>query len=382
MLKFKNSTMIIVLCAVTVVGFIGWSLWAELDQITRAPGTVIPSGRNQIIQSLDGGIIKEMHVQAGDRVKKGQLLVTLDDVTQAAGVDEGRAKVASLKSQMVRIKAELFNQPLSFPPDVMQFPEFVANQRGLYAQRREAMNSDQTNLKQMLVLVKDELNMNLPLVKSGDVSRSEILRMQRTAQDLQGQITNKRNAYLQELQTDYAKIEEELATAEQAYRQRSASLQRTKLYAPSDGVIVNVRFTTLGAVVKPGDEVLQISPSGEELIVEARVNPGDIAFVRVGQEAGVKFDAYDSGIYGSGTGRVVYVSADTLTEETEKGRVSYYRVHLNVNTSRMRPRMPGEVIAIQPGMTATAEIKTGQTTVFRYLFKPVLKTLGQSMGER
>lgn len=378
----RQSTLIILLAAAAVFGFIGWSVWAELDQITRAKGQVIPSGRNQIIQSLDGGIVSQMHVQAGDRVKRGQLLVTLDAVNQAAAVDESDAKVAALRTQMVRIQAELFNRPLVFPPDLLRFTDFVANQRGLYTQRREALNSDLANLRQMLALVKDELDMNLPLVESGDVSRSEILRMQRTVQDLQGQITNKRNVYLQELQTEYAKIEEDLATAEQAMTQRKAALVRTKLYAPADGVVVNVRFTTLGAVIKPGDEVMQISPSGDELIVEAKVSPAEIAFIRVGQEANVKFDAYDSSIYGAGNGKVTYVSADTLSEQTEEGTISYYRVHLNVDTKQMRPRKPGEVIAIQPGMTATAEIKTGETTVFRYLTKPILKTFSESMGER
>lgn len=378
----RQSTLIILLAAAAVFGFIGWSVWAELDQITRAKGQVIPSGRNQIIQSLDGGIVSQMHVQAGDRVKQGQLLVTLDAVNQAAAVDESDAKVAALRTQMVRIQAELFNRPLVFPADLQRFTDFVANQRGLYAQRREALNSDLANLRQMLALVKDELDMNLPLVESGDVSRSEILRMQRTVQDLQGQITNKRNVYLQELQTEYAKIEEDLATAEQAMTQRKAALVRTKLYAPADGVVVNVRFTTLGAVIKPGDEVMQISPSGDELIVEAKVSPAEIAFIRVGQEANVKFDAYDSSIYGAGNGKVTYVSADTLSEQTEEGTISYYRVHLNVDTKQMRPHKPGEVIAIQPGMTATAEIKTGETTVFRYLTKPILKTFSESMGER
>jgi adhesin transport system membrane fusion protein len=206
--------------------------------------------------------------------------------------------------------------------------------------------------------------------------------MQRTVADLEGQITNKRNAYLQELQTEYARIEGELATAEQAFAQRSKALEQTELFAPTDGVVVNVKYTTIGAVLQPGDEVLQIVPTGDELIVEARIPPSDIAFVRTGQEATVKFDAYDSSIYGSAFGKVTYVSADTLTEETEEGPVSYYAAHVQVDTSPMRPRHQNEVIAIQPGMVATAEIKTGETTVFRYLTKPILKTADEALEER
>jgi adhesin transport system membrane fusion protein len=382
MKKIRQSTLIILVSAVALLGFLAWSLWAELDQITRAPGEVIPSGRIQIIQSAEGGVTSQLLVRAGDRVKKGQLLVVLDKVSQTAAVQESVAKVTDLKSQMARIQAELFNRPLSFPADVRQSREFVANQTALYHQRRQALSQELANLDAMRKLVRQELDMNLPLVESGDVSRTEVLRMQRTVADLEGQITNKRNAYLQELQTEYARIEGELATAEQAFAQRSKALEQTELFAPTDGVVVNVKYTTIGAVLQPGDEVLQIVPTGDELIVEARIPPSDIAFVRTGQEATVKFDAYDSSIYGSAFGKVTYVSADTLTEETEEGPVSYYAAHVQVDTSPMRPRHQNEVIAIQPGMVATAEIKTGETTVFRYLTKPILKTADEALEER
>lgn len=138
----------------------------------------------------------------------------------------------------------------------------------------------------------------------------------------------------------------------------------------------------MGGVLQPGDEVLQIVPTADELIVEAKVSPAEIAFIRAGQPASVKFDAYDSSIYGSGHGRVTYVSADTLTEQTPQAPQSYYRVHLNVDTSMLRPRHPGERIALQPGMTAIADIITGESTVFNYLTKPILKTSSEAMGER
>lgn len=377
----KQSNLIILVAAAAVLGFLGWSLWAELDQITRAPGTVVPSARVQIVQSPEGGVIKQMLVREGDRVRKGQLLVTLEKVSQTAAVAESTATVADLRTQMARIQAELFDRPLVFPADI-QDREFIANQTALYHQRRQALQAELKNLRTMLGLVQEELQMNLPLVESGDVSRSEVLRMQRTVADLQGQITNRRNVYLQELQTEYARIEGELATAEQALTQREQALEQTELYAPADGVVVNVAYNTIGAVLKPGDEVLQIVPTEDTLLVEARVPPSDIAFVRTGQEAAVKFDAYDSSIYGSANGEVTYVSADTLTEETPDGPVSYYAANISVDTSPMRTRTPGEVIDLQPGMTATAEIKTGESTVFEYLTKPILKTADEALEER
>lgn len=377
----KQSNLVIIVAATAVIGFLAWSFWAELDQITRAPGTVVPAGRIQIVQSPEGGVTSRMLVREGDRVKKGQLLVVLDKVRETAAVEESLATVEDLKSQMARIEAELFDRPLVFPADVRD-PEFIANQTALYHQRRRALEAELANLKAMLGLVREELEMNLPLVESGDVSRSEVLRMQRTVADLQGQITNRRNAYLQELQTEYARIEGELATAEQALAQRRQALEHTNLYAPADGVVVNVKYTTLGAVLQPGDEVLQIVPTRDNMLVEARIPPADIAFIRAGQEASVKFDAYDSSIYGAASGEVTYVSADTLTEETEDGPVSYYAANVEVDTSSMRPRHAGEVIEIQPGMTATAEIKTGETTVFHYLTKPILKTADEALEER
>lgn len=377
----KQSNIIIMVAALAVLGFIAWSLWASLDQVTRAPGTVVPTGRIQIVQSSEGGIIQQMLVREGDRVQKGQLLVTLEKINQTAAVAESNAKVADLRTQMARIQAELFDRPLSFPADV-QDREFIANQTALYFQRREALQEEIKNLRQMLRLVQEELEMNTPLVDSGDVSRSEILRMQRTVADLEGQITNRRNLYLQELQTEYARIEGELATAEQALTQRRQALDQTELYAPTAGVVVNVAYNTIGAVLKPGDEVLQIVPTDDTLLVEARVPPSDIAFVRTGQEAAVKFDAYDSSIYGSAVGEVTYVSADTLTEETPDGPVSYYAANLTVRTDTMRARRAGEVIDLQPGMTATAEIKTGESTVFEYLTKPILKTTDEALEER
>jgi adhesin transport system membrane fusion protein len=153
------------------------------------------------------------------------------------------------------------------------------------------------------------------------------------------------------------------------------------LYAPADGIVKNVKFTTIGAVISQGGEVMQIVPTEDEMIVESKVSPTDIAYIRNGQDASVRFDAYDSSIYGRGNGKVIYVSPDTLTEQKATGDQNYYRVHIRVSTGSMRPK-PGEKIELQPGMTATAEIKTGRNTVFNFLMKPITKTMSQSFGER
>ena len=381
LMRMTSSRQVIILTAIALAGFIGWASLAEIDQVSRASGQVIPSGRIQIVQSTDGGVIEKISVKEGDRVRKGQVLVTLDRVRLAAAVDEGGAKVASLKTAKARIKAELFDAPLVFPADVKDFPDFVANQRQLFAKRRAAQMQDIAALNRMLRLVRQELAMNQPLLQYGDVSRSEVLRLERSVAEIEGQIANRQNKYLQDLQAEYAKIEEDLVTAEQTLKQRVAALADTELEAPTDGIVKNVRLTTIGGVLRPSDEVLQIVPTGEELIVEAKVSPADIAFVRIGQSASVKFDAYDSSVYGSADGRVTYISPDTIMEQKSGGEQIFYRVFIRVDTRKMRPRS-GEKIEIQPGMTLTTEILTGQNTVLKYLLKPIIKTADQSFGER
>lgn len=377
----RSSTSIIAITAAGLASFLAWAAFAEIDQVSRATGQVIPAGRVQVLQSNDGGVIEAILVKEGDEVRKGQKLVLLDRVKIEASVEEGRAKLAALKAARSRIEAELFNKPLKFPSDISEFPDLIESQRQLFIKRRSAQQQDIAALRTMLSLAREELNMNMPLLANGDVSKSEIIRLQRSVADVEGQIANKQNKYLQDLQTEYVKTEEGLVTAEQTLTQRLASLGDTEIEAPTDGIVKNVRLTTIGGVLRPGDEVMQIVPTGEQLIVEAKVSPADIANVLLGQNASVKFDAYDPSIFGSASGKVIYISPDTLTEQKGNGEQVYYRVHIHANTNTMHKR-PGKTVAIQPGMTATAEIQTGKNTVLKFLAKPLIKTMSESFGEK
>jgi adhesin transport system membrane fusion protein len=380
--SLRPAHWIIITICVTLAGFVAWAIWAELDQVTRAPGRVVPYARVQIVQSEEGGAISAINVREGDEVREGELLVELDTVKLIAAVEESRARVAALRSRMARIDAELFNRPLAFPASLEGYPEFTSNQRQLYLRRRAALDSEISSLRSMAELQGEELDLNRPLLETGDVARSEIIRMQRSIVETEGRMSNLRSQYIQELQAEFTRTEEELVAAEQQLAQREDSLQAAALVAPADGIVKNVRLTTIGGVLRPGDEVLQIVPTGEKLIIEAQVPPRDIAFVKVGQRARVNFDAYDSAVYGSGEGRVVYVGPDTLSEQREDGTTNtYYRVNLEVETSSMRPR-GGEIIDLQPGMTTTSEILTGNTSVWRYLTSPILKTTSSSLQER
>lgn len=383
-MRSRTSLIVIALSTLAVLGFLLWAMWADLDQITRAPGQVIPTGRVQTVQAAGEGTVSRILVREGDRVQKDQLLIALDPISAGAAVEEGRARVAALRATMARIEAELFNKPLSFPADVMAFPDLASNQRMLFARRRQALNADIGALNAQLSLVRQELELNRPLVQSGDIARAELLRLQRGVSDISGQIASRRSRYLEELQAEYARTQESLTTAEQSLTQRADQFGNVELRAPAAGIVSNLRVSTEGAVLRPGDEVAQIIPSGARLIVEARLSPAEIASIRPGQSASIKFDAYDSSFYGSAEGRVIFVSPDTTTATRADGTTqdSFYRVQLAVDTSSMRPKEAGERIVIQPGMTAIAEIRTGSTTVFQYLTKPILRTTGEAMTER
>jgi len=364
----------------TVAGFLLWANWAELDTLTRATGQVIASSRNQVIQAPDGGVLERMLVKEGDAVKRGQVLFRFDQTRAGASQQESRAKAAALRAAVARLHAEVFGGEPRFT-GLSGFSEVQANQRALFQRRQAAINEEVTALERSLALVKTELDMNLPLLKSGDVSRAEVLKLQRQVADIQGQITNRRNKYFQDAQAELAKAQEDLESVEQVLAQRREQLAYTEVRAPMDGVVRNVRLTTQGGVAKPGDEILQIVPLDDDLIVEAKARPADIAFIKPGLPATVKLDAYDYSIYGSIKGTVSYISADTLNEETRASDMPYYRVQIKTRDRNLSSRK-NERINIQPGMTATVEIKTGRQTVFRYLTKPITKTLDESLGER
>lgn len=377
----ETGRMLIWGSALAIAGFLFWANWAELDQITRANGQVIASSRNQVIQAADGGVLAALPVREGAQVKRGEVLARFDKTRSEAGYLESAAKAAALRATVARLNAEILGGEPRFPPELAKYPEFRATQLALFNKRQAAVREEIGALEQSRALIREELEMNLPLLKSGDVSRAEILKLQRQAADIQGQITNRRNKYLQDIQTDLAKAEEDLASVLQVLAQRREQLEYTEIRSPMDGVVRNVRLTTLGGVAKPGEEIMQIVPLNDDMIVEAKVKPADIAFVRPGLPASVKLDAYDYTLYGTLTGEVIYISADTLNEEVRGNDQPYYRVQIKTHAHNLVSRR-NERIDIQPGMTATVEIRTGSNTVLRYLTKPITKTISESLGER
>lgn len=359
-----------------------WASQSELEQVTRAPGKVIAASRTQVIQAPDGGVVEKVLVREGQRVAKGTLLVQLDDTKARAAVEESLSKSAALRAAIARLRAETFGTVLRFDADLAEHSTFVDNQRQLYARRQTALQADLRVLTESARLAAEEVRMNEPLARAGDISTVEFLRLQRGANEAQGQLSARRNKYLQDAQAELTKAEEDLASVQQLLNDRQAVLAHTRLLAPVDGVINLITLTTQGAVLRPGDEILQLLPTGEALVLEARIRAADIGFVRPGMKAAVKLDAYDYSIYGVLDGEVVYISSDALNERTPQGQdLPYYRTQVRIDAHRFKGEK-SKAIEVQPGMTATVEIITGANTVLGYLLKPVKKTVSEALGER
>ena len=379
--ELRRSRNVLWLTFIALLAFGAWAYYSEIDQIARAPGSVIPSSNIQVVQSRDGGVLEALPVKAGDLVEKGQIIAQFNVTEAQADYREALAKAASLNATLARLRAEVFETEPEFGSEYADYVQFQETQLALMRKRQSALNEDLDAIRGILKLIREEITMNEPLVRKGDVSKTEILRLQRQEAELVAKITSRRNEYFQEVQTDLAKSQEEYERVRQAVIQRERQLSQTTLRAPVKGLIKQIRVTTEGGVIRPGEDVLEIVPVEDDLLIEAKLAPADIAFVRVGQAATVKIDAYDYTIYGSLTGTVSYISADTIEEQSGQNQLTYYSIQVRTDGRHFSGR-PNEELQILPGMMATVEIQTGTNTILNYLLKPITKTISESLGER
>ena len=366
---------------ILLVPFLMWSKDAYLEQISHATGSVIASAKTQSIQTAIDGVITEVLVHEGEQVRKDQELVLLNKQQNQAAFEAINGKVAALKAALTRLKSEVYGVALKFPDELKDYSEFVTTQTELYHRRKKALNDDIFALNESLSLTQSELNLNLPLLKTGDIGATEIIKLKKQIADMKGQITNKQNRYFQEAQVELTKIEEDLSIKLQELEDKKVNLEHSVIYAPMDAIVKNIIITTKGAKVRPGDVILELVPSSDKLIVEAKFHPRDLSFIQIGQKAAVKLDAYDYSIYGIFHGIVKYISPDALIEKTQKGEEFYFRVQIELDTKELITKN-GRKIEISPGMTANIDIVTGERTVFDYLAKPIVKTMSESFQER
>lgn len=368
------------LTLIAVIFILAWANVARIDQVTRAQGQVIATARTQDVQSPEGGRITQILVKEGQKVQRGELLAVLEKERALAAVGDSASKVAALRITLARLQAEMLERPLNFDANLHQYHDFIQNQTELYQRRREAIEMDISTMKKMQRLAQEELSLNEPLLAQGDVSRVDIIRLQRQVADLDAQIINRKNRYFQETQTQMTEAQEKLSSEQEQLRDRNQMLEHTNMISPVNGIIKNIRMNTIGGVIKTGETLIEVLPTDVEQVTEVKISPADIAFIKLGQFATVKLDAYDYTIFGSLIGHVRYISPDTLTDETRNGPVSFYRVQVKIDEKQ--PRMGrNQEIQIFPGMTATVEIKAKDRTILSYLTKPITKTLNESMGE-
>ena len=364
----------------TVVASVAWANWAVLDEQVRASGEVIVSSRSQIVQVVDGGVLQSLNVKEGELVNAGDVLAELDRPRFAANAAETRSKVLDLTANVERLRAELNGTPLKFSDAVARESDLADRQKNLHTRRLRQQREERNSVKKSLRLAQEELSALQQLARTGDASQSEVLSARRQVVELTAELTNRQNEYRRDAQKELASTQAELEQTLQIYKQRQEALAATIIRAPMSGSIKNIRITTLGAVLKAGDELLQIVPSDEPLLVEVRIYSKDVAFVRPGLRANVKLDAYDSSIYGSLEGEVVYVSPDTIDEDLRQNEDPYYRAQVKI--TQLPERKGIEPIEVIPGMTATAEIITGHRTVAQYILKPLRRGSAEALTER
>ncbi|WP_303013300.1 HlyD family type I secretion periplasmic adaptor subunit, partial [Rodentibacter pneumotropicus] len=361
-----------------------WAYFSPLEEVTRGQGSVIPSSREQIVQSLDPGIIQEMKVKEGEIVEKGQVLLTLDDTRSSAILRESEAKVQNLRAVVARLQAESAGKPLVFADDIPE--DVVSRETAAYNARRKAMLDAVEGLAQSKALLDKEIAITQPMVKKGVVSQVELLRMQRQSSDFAQQITERRNRYSADANNELVQTESELAQARENMAMRADPVERSQIKAPLRGVVKNIRINTVGGVVQAGQDILEIVPLDDTLLVQAYISPKDVAFIRPGQPALVKISAYDYSIYGGLEGKVTLISPDTLQDERRRSELNlnadqaYYRILIETQGTSITDSK-GQKLDITPGMTATVDIKTGEKTVFQYLIKPITR-MKQALQER
>jgi len=366
-----------------LAAFVAWAALFEIDESVRAQGQVIPIARTQVIQAADGGVLEKLLVQEGQAVKAGQQLAVLERERPAAGFEESRAKDAALAAALARTQAEAAGRPPDFGGKLKAYPEFVAVQQSLYEQRKRSLDEEIATLREALRLANEELRMNESLLQGGDTSRLEVMRAQRQVAELEGRINATRNKYLQEARAEATKLAEDSAANRYRLDERQNVLGHTVLTAPIAGVVKYLKLTTIGGVLRAGDELMQISPTDGEMVFEVKVNPVDIGQLRTGLPVSIKLDAFDYSIYGSLEGTLSYISSDTLSEQGANGQTStYYRaqVRRDIATAHANPKLAG--VALKPGMTATVDIRTGNRSVLEYLAKPVFKAFRGALNER
>mgnify|MGYP003575424235 CR=1 FL=1 len=356
-----------------------WAWLSELDEVATGNGRVVPTSREQVIQSLEGGILAKLHVRQDSLVSPGQILAQLDPTQAGSTVEESAAKYRAALAASARLRAEVNQTALSFPDELDEFLDLKAEETHLFEARRRSLASSLGLIDESLALISKEFSIGESLIEVGAASNVEVLRLKRQRAELALKKADLRSQYVVEARQELARADEEVMALAPVVRGRSDTLNRLTLRSPVRGIVKSIEVSTVGGVVPPNGQLMEIIPLDDQLMIEARMSPRDIAFIRPGQRATVKITAYDYSIYGGLDGRVTTISPDTIRDEV-KPEIYYYRVFIRAKADALVNKA-GKHFPIVPGMIATVDVHTGQKSVLEYLLKP-LNRAREALRER
>ncbi len=379
--RVPGANLLLWLIAAIIGGFIFWASRAQLDEVTKGMGKVIPSSSVQTVQNLEGGIIAEIFVAEGDRVEKGDVLARIDDTISNASYQENLAEAEALRATLVRLRAEADGEDgVAFSEEMQaKRPELIQRERQLFDKRQDEIAEARSTLDNSLRLASDELSMTIPLVEKNIVSKVDQMRLEREVNELEGKIKEITGAFQSKSMEQYNAAKAKLEGLEQSLQGREDRVRRTVVRSPVAGTVNRLQATTLGGVIQPGEPIVDIVPDSDSLMVSAQIRPQDVAFLRPGQDAILKFTAYDFSIYGGLEGTVEHISADTIEDEVDKQH--YYEIKVRNHDGELTSK-DGEILPIIPGMVAEVDVLTGRRTVLQYLLKPFHRMRLNALRER
>ncbi|MBC7663829.1 MAG: HlyD family type I secretion periplasmic adaptor subunit [Caulobacter sp.] len=367
---------ILYLIAAVLVAAITWASLARVDEVTKADARVVPEGHEQVIASLEGGILHELLVREGEQVEEGQPLAELDPTRYQSQQAEGETKRIALKAQIARLTAESTGRALEFPPEVLALPKVADSERDNYAARKHAMDDAVGSNGRGIEMLRRELQMSEAMAAKGLLSEVEVLHLRRQINELSLQSSDRLNRFRQDASAELTKLQTDLAALEEQQAGRQDVLSRTVIKSPVHGLVKNIRSNTVGGIVGPGAPIMEIVPIGKRTLIEARVKPGDIGFLKVGQIAKVKLSSYDFTVYGGLDGAIESISPDAIGDPDRASSggadATYYRVMLHVDNNTLHEK--GKALTVLPGMTGSAEVNIGERSVLNFLLRPMLKS--------
>jgi adhesin transport system membrane fusion protein len=382
--EIYNGSAVVWIVFIAFSGFLVWSYSFDLDQFVRAQVKVFSQSRVQVIQSVDGGVLDALFVKEGDFVEKGQILAKINSKRFEASSNEIQARVFGLRAKIARLTAEISGKEPEFSMELINGAgEMVAIEKTLFESRKASLANDVDALRDNLRLARQEKRIVDRLKASGDVDQMEVLSAEKAVIDAEAKLQSRINEYREQASTELAKARDELSQSDQVLNQRTDMVESSDVIAQIPGYVKNIKVTTIGAVLKAGEELMEVIPKDDKLLLEAKVTPKDIADLSLQQTASLRLDPFDSSIYGTIEAKVQFISGDTVVENGSRPgqEQTFYIVYLSLPVSPVTTSI-GKEVELIPGMTGQVDIKTGERSVLTYLLKPVVKTLNQSFGEK